>query len=336
MQSSSRSMRWIPAVLLAACTAAHVAVVPQTPVAPASTGVAADKGQTLFLASRDTSAILGFPATAHGNVAPTIEIAGSKTGLYLPVAFAVDAGSGRIYAANDSATSVLVFPKGANGNVTPQTLGGSNVPIESTAGIAIDAHGKIYVSDYKANAIYVFAAGATGNSVPIRTIAGRKTRLREPVGMAFDSSGHLYVANPYFFAKAPIVEFAADANGNVAPIGVIHGKHTQIARDFGNISIDKHDRIVVAYGQSILVFAAGAHGNIFPKAVIKGPATKIEDVFSVGTDDSSNIYASQYVGKTGKSSILVFGAGAHGDKAPLRVLAGSHTGIEIAHYPSFY
>ena len=64
--------------------------------------------------------------------------------------------------------------------------------------------------------------------------------------MSFDSKDNLYVANPYDF-DLPIEEFAKSADGNVAPIAVLRGKHTKIVHDFGNISVDKQDRIVVAY-----------------------------------------------------------------------------------------
>ena len=141
---------------------------------PAGAEAARDKTAMLFMTSRDANAILGFPSTAKGNVPPAVEIAGDKTGLYEPVALAVDPGSGKIYAANDPASAIFIFPKGANGNVAPQTLGGSKVPIQATEGIAVDSRGEIYVSDYKANAIYVFAAGASGNTAPIRTSPAAK------------------------------------------------------------------------------------------------------------------------------------------------------------------
>jgi hypothetical protein len=301
----------------------------------AGTGAARHKTAMLFMTSRDADAILGFPSTAKGNVAPAVEIAGDKTGLYEPVALAVDPGSGNIYAANDSGSAIFIFPKGANGNVAPQTLGGSKVPIQATEGIAVDSRGEIYVSDYKANAIYVFAAGASGNTAPIRTITGSKTRLNGPVGMSFDSKGNLYVANPYDFVL-PIEEFAKDADGNVAPIEVLRGKHTKIVHDFGNVSIDGHDRIVVACEDSILIFAAGAHGNVKPQAIIKGKATKIDDTYSLGTDADSNIYTADINFKKKTSSVLVFAANATGNEAPLRVLGGSRTQIDDAHYPAFY
>ncbi|HET6275659.1 MAG TPA: hypothetical protein VFE16_06995 [Candidatus Cybelea sp.] len=336
MRSTFAPWRRLAAVLLVAgCAGSHgSALVPPVAGSPVALDTTPPKSATMFVTSRGDSAILGFPSSAHGDATPSVVIAGNKTGLDEPIGFAFDRASGRIYASNDPGTSVLIFPKGANGNVAPQILGGSKVPIQASEGIAVDSSGEIYVSDYEASAIYVFAAGATGNSAPIRTIAGGKTRLDEPVGMAFDSKGHLYVANPYDPIE-PILEFAAGATGNVAPIGVLHGKHTTIVSDFENISVDGHDRIVVANSKSILVFAAGAHGDVPPESIVEGPKTKIAHLLSVGTDSGSNIYASQWKPNSGKFSLLVFRAGAKGNEPPLRELAGPDTEMSDAHYPTF-
>ena len=43
--------------------------------------------------------------------------------------------------------------------------------------------------------IAIFAANSDGNVPPIATIAGDKTGLAEPVGLALDSAGDLYVLN---------------------------------------------------------------------------------------------------------------------------------------------
>ncbi len=140
-----------------------------------------DTKKTLYIASRDTNRVFGFPAGANGNVAPTVTIGGTKTKLRQPDALAVDS-DGQIYVAGDDARKVLVFPKGANGNVAPKVLGGSKVPIVRTEGIAIDLYGQIYVSDWSANAIYVWKKGAVGNVAPIRTISGGNSLLGGPCG----------------------------------------------------------------------------------------------------------------------------------------------------------
>ncbi len=331
------------ACAVAGCSAGH-----QSPGAfiPATTGAAAqpaafpaqpDGGSMMYVVDFMGNEILGFPSTAHGNVAPAVVVGGSKTKLDQPAALAIDSASGKIFVANGHVGDhrILIFPKNADGNVAPQVLAGSNVPIQSTEGLAVDASGKLFVSDYVAKAIYVFAAGATGNTAPIRTISGSATKLVQPYGMSFDSAGHLYVANGHD-SIAPIEEFAAGANGNVAPIATIGGSHTKLL-GVGSISVDKQNRIVVADGGAIDVFAAGAHGNVAPVHVIKGSATTIADVYSVGTDAQSTIYGTNAIDIShDKFSIVVFASNADGNVAPLRVLAGSHTHIKDPQDPTFF
>jgi len=77
-----------------------------------------------------------------------------------------------------------------------------------------------------------FAAGATGNVAPIRMISGPNTGLRAlpPSASSFAEgiavsarSGQTFVANP---STNSILVFAANANGNIAPIQTIAGSAT--------------------------------------------------------------------------------------------------------------
>lgn len=174
--------------------------------------IAPPKAKMLYLADRNAAAIIGFPANANGNVAPSVAIKGEATGLTNPVALTVDT-AGRLLAINDSGNEVLIFPKGASGDAAPQVLGGSHVPQFESEGVAVDHSGQIYVSSYSTDAILVFKKGAHGNVAPIRTISGANTQLAGPVDMAFDSQNDLYVANAYAPGSSPafVEEFAPDA-----------------------------------------------------------------------------------------------------------------------------
>jgi 6-phosphogluconolactonase (cycloisomerase 2 family) len=331
-------------ISLAGCAGhgATSAFVPQAAAPAASESAAASPTAdgTMYLVSRDSDAVLGFVRTAQGNTKPTAMIAGSNTLLSAPDALALDPKSGNIYVVNDggqgtASDKVLIFPRGANGNVTPKVLGGSKVPFKNSESVAVDASGKIYVADYNAVAIYVFPAGATGDTAPIRTIKGHNTMLTDPVGMAFDVSGDLYVTNT-FNTTAQIVEFAPNAKGNVTPIATIGGSNTKLGSYVFNVSIDPKGRIVAANSTSVVVFPAGAHGNTQPLAVISGGATGLNGVISVGTDVWSNIYATNYDASKNVSSVVVFGPHAHGNNAPQRVISGANTGLSEPVYPSFY
>jgi hypothetical protein len=328
---------------LAGCSAGHDA---STTGLPATSGSQSTTSRalpnkkkpvlTMYVANRDSGAILGFPTKNGGNIVPSVTITGSNTMLGNPVALAADS-AGNLYCANDSGNEVLIFAAGSNGNATPQVLGGSNVPLTATEGIAIDASGQIYVSDFRAPAVLVFAAGATGNTAPIRTIAGPDTGLTQPTGMAFDSKGNLYVAN-YSGAGAPVVEFAPNANGDAEPIGSIGmangGGKSGLYSAF-SVSLNSSDDIIVPNDSipGISIFKKGAKGNVKPNAVISGSSTGITDLTSVGLDAKGLIYATNFSG-SGNDQVLVFSAKAKGNVAPLHVFGGALTGLGDPFYPT--
>src|SRR3989442_7041473 len=55
--------------------------------------------------------------------------------------------------------------------------------------------GPLYVANYNGSSVTAYAAGATGNATPTATIAGSKTGLNQPSGVALDAAGRVYVAN---------------------------------------------------------------------------------------------------------------------------------------------
>jgi hypothetical protein len=305
-------------------------------------GPAAQKTvQTLYLANRDSPAILGFPANSEGNTKPSISISGSNTLLEEPDALAVDA-HGNIYTANDGGQEIYIFPAGSNGNVTPKVLGGSNVPLTATEGIAIDRNGEIYVSDYGANQILIFAAGASGNTAPIRTISGANTGVDEPLGMAFDSANDLYVSNGYYGSRdnPPIVEFSPTANGDVKPIGTLGipggGGKATLDGQF-SIAVNAKDDIIVGntHTGAVDIFKHGARGNVKPDAIITGSNTGFDDITSLGIDAKGFIYVTNYAG-TSPDAVLVFSPSAKGNAAPVRVLSGTKTTFSEPLCPSFF
>jgi hypothetical protein len=331
------------AAWLTGCSAAQpnaTAFVPQTngdSARSAGVGAQPDTGPLTYVASFALNEILGFPLTANGNVSPTVKIAGSKTKLNEPSGLAIDPSSGKIFVVNGGYQDrrILIFPKSSNGNVAPAVLGGSNVPVQSSEGLAVDSSGRLYVSDYTAKAIYVFAAGATGNTAPIRTIAGSATGLTEPVGMSLDSHGHLYVAQ-LRNDTAPIEEFAANANGNAAPIATIGGNHTKLL-GVQSVVLDKHDRIIVPNSGSVDIFAAGSQGNVAPTKIIKGSNTTIVDPVTAGTDPNASIYVTNTIDiQHAKYSLIVFDSNANGNVAPARIISGSHTDVIDTIYPTTF
>jgi hypothetical protein len=165
------------------------------------------------------------------------------------------------------------------------------------------------VSDFTTNQIFVFAAGSTGNTAPIRTISGSKTQLNEPLGMAVNSSGRLFVANGKSSTK-PIVE----------PMSV---------------SLDSTGRIIVpSNANSVLIFSKGSKGYVAPAAIITGSKTNLMSVSSAGVDASDEIFVTECCPTGG--AIYVFASTASGNVSPIRSIVGSKTQLDDSFYPSFH
>lgn len=168
---------------------------------------------------------------------------------------------GRIYLANAPTNTVTVYAANANGNVAPiAVIGGSNTMLASPTGIALDASGKIYVLNDLENrkgsiTVYPPLETSTGvlNETPIATIAGSKTLLHNPAGIALDLTGDIYVASESGRRFRPhqsydggrVTVYSAGSNGNVAPIATISGTGTGLAYPV-SVALDSAHNIYVA------------------------------------------------------------------------------------------
>jgi hypothetical protein len=156
-------------------------------------------------------------------------------------------------------------------------------------GIAIDGAGNTYVVDtnYSGNDVssypgyvLVFAAGANGNVLPTRVIAGPRTRLTAPYGIAVNSRGVIYVTNYADSSPNPeILIFAAGANGNIKPIRTIRGRMTQLVGT--GIALNNRGTIFVANSpfsgtNSITEYRPHAHGDAPPVREISGDNTGLD------------------------------------------------------------
>jgi hypothetical protein len=175
---------------------------------------------TVYVANNAANSIVGFSAGYVGNISPNVSIAGASTQLSAPTGLAVDANADLWVA---QSAEILEFISGASGNVAPlAAITGFNTGLNGAQGVAVDSSGTIYVTDNTsggAGQVEIFASGSTGNVAPARTITGAATGLgSNPIGIAVDTSGNIYVADT---ANNRIAVFAAGASGNVAPARVI-------------------------------------------------------------------------------------------------------------------
>ncbi len=286
--------------------------------------------------------VTAYPTGIAGDVAPIAV----TTDMAAPRGIARDA-SGRIYVANAPTNTVTVYAASANGNVPPiAVIGGSKTRLANPNGIALDASGKIYVLSGAENKITVYPplASSTGilDEAPNASIAGSKTRLDSPVGIALDSQGEIYVANslggpnvPNTDDKGRVTVYPAGSHGNVAPAATISGAATGLAYPIG-IALDSGGNIYVSnsstantssdlkYEPSITVYPAGSNGNAPPSAVIAGDNTGLNYPQGIALDSSRNLYAVGYVSGVGYS-VNVYPAGSNGNVSPSASIVGANT-----------
>jgi hypothetical protein len=207
-----------------------------------------------------------------------------------PSAITLDS-SGRIYLATGDygaggGGTVLIFPANPSGTTTQTPIGTINTVGFAFTSVALDAARRIYTANPypQANApaeVAVFAANPTGvvSGVPVATIVGSNTGEDNPIGIALDASGKVYVANfgDYAPGISSITVYAANPSGalNEAPLATIAGNNTALIHPTA-VAIDATGKIYVGNsGASITVYAANPSGtlNEAPIATISGSNT---------------------------------------------------------------
>jgi hypothetical protein len=172
---------------------------------------------------------------------------------------------------------VLVFAAGANGNVPPtRVIEGTNTGFNDIWSIALDSSDNIYVSNLGNDSITVYAAGANGNVSPMQTISGSYTGLDQPYQLAV-AGGTIIAANRGDPEEGgfSVTEYAATANGNVAPSRSIYGANTKLFAPQG-VAVDASGNIYVSdMNGRIDVYAPDANGDAKPRRAIRGNATRL-------------------------------------------------------------
>jgi hypothetical protein len=126
--------------------------------------------------------------------------------------------------------------------------------------------------------------------------------------------------------------FSSTANGRAKPAQSILGKRTKLTSDEpAAIAVDNDQKIYATNNggnsnDSVLVFAAGAIGDMQPIQRISGAKTGLSAPQGIAVDSEGNIYVSS-LGCEGCSgpAVLVFAAGANGNKKPIRIISGANT-----------
>jgi hypothetical protein len=247
-------------------------------------------------------------------------------------------GLSGLYAANFNAASVTEYTLHASGDVTPvRTISGPDTGIGNIRDVTVDAAGYIYTVNLSGpNFITIFAPTAQGDARPIRQIGGGlNTLLSDPLALAVDAHGYIYVANQTEEGPpaASILVFAPGANGNVAPVRQITGAGEAVSLaidNAGDLVVASTGGFSLAQPNQILVYAPGAHGNATPIGRIAGPATLlgsgdiVNEGFSVAVLPGGMRVRAAVSGSTGPR-VNVYANGATGNVAPVLSLTGPAT-----------
>jgi hypothetical protein len=220
-----------------------------------------------------------YGSTATGPAAPIAVILGSNTNLAVPFGVALDP-SGNIYVTNrsSSSNSITEYVAGANNDIAPvSTISGPLTRLTQPSGIAIDRSGNIYAANYLASTqsstVTEFAPNSNGNAPPAALISGALTGLNDPVGIALDSSGNIYVSNIGSSTGGvdSITEYTAGSNGNMAPIATISGAETGLSQPYG-VAVDQFGNIYAANSaaNTVTEYAAGSNGDAPPIVTLSG------------------------------------------------------------------
>jgi hypothetical protein len=255
-----------------------------------------------------------------------------EPGMATRLDFPVDR-SGRIYVLDGNhpaGISVYRSNRSFLGNERPYaTIAGSRTGLGETHALALDPTGNIYVS--QGGSIEVFPANPSAGShdeAPSAFIVGANTRVAVPMGMAFDHSAHLYVADEEY---PGVLVFGAHPNGNVAPIATIAGSCTGLTFPQG-VALDADGNVYVSQfnpdspendDAKILKFAAGASGNATPTATLAGAATQLRAPGRITVDANGDIV----VNDDRANGVLVFAplhAGSS-DTAPIATIGSTNT-----------
>ena len=201
-------------------------------------------------------------------------------------------------------------------------------------GVASTDTGELLVTDAQAHSISIFAADADGDVAPVRKIQGESTEIFRPYAVALLSDGKIAVTHStQVVGQGQVSVFAADADGDVAPLRTIVGENTKLwfptglavlsDGSFAVVNGEVTDPTDPLGGKVVHVFAPDASGNAAPTRSIVGEQTGLDGALGIAalSDDSLA------VANGNEPAVRIFAPDAAGDVAPDRVIKGAGTQV---------
>ena len=234
--------------------------------------------QEIFMTVQHTNSMVVWNKEARNQDHPIRLLQGNATQLADPHGIAVDTKRGLIFVTNHGSSREL---RAGNGNQGRR----AEVP-NWPSGRQVAGTGQMVPSS-----ITVYAIDAQGDTAPLRIIAGPKTHMNWPTGLAMnDETGELFVANDM---HDEILVFPFDAKGDVAPKRVLRGPKTGLKNPTGiNLDLKNGELWVANFGNhTATAYPLDAEGDTPPLRQIRSgpvdePALMIGNPGSVAYDST--------------------------------------------------
>jgi sugar lactone lactonase YvrE len=260
-------------------------------------GAAFDASGNLWLTNFGTSTVVEYSASqlaSSGTPTAAVSLTASAGSLSEPAGLAFDA-NGNLWVANLTGNTVVEFTASqlaSSGSPTPAvTISAASGSLANPVGIAFDTNGDLWVANTNDSTIVEYTPSqlsATGAPAPAVTLSATAGSIVGPLMIAFDASGHLWVANGDN-GQNTLVAFSASqlaASGSPVPVVTLSANAGSLSNPAG-LAFDASGDLWVsnATGASIVEYSSSqiaSSGNPTPTTSIT--STSLSEPFGLAFD----------------------------------------------------